>query len=82
MKFSLFSFSLFLSHRLVSAAFVPGPDANAQRQRHAPLYGRLVAEEHLPATHRDAVHQVSSRFRFSFFFFRFLVTSLSSCIVL
>lgn len=42
----------------VSAPFV-GPDANASRQRHAPLYGRLVAEEHLPAAHRDAVHQVS-----------------------
>lgn len=45
---------------LVSAPFVAGPDANASRQRHAPLYGRLVAEEHLPAAHRDAVHQVSS----------------------
>lgn len=43
----------------VSATFVAGPDANASRQRHAPLYGRLVAEEHLPAAHRDAVHQVS-----------------------
>lgn len=43
----------------VSAPFVAGPDANASRQRHAPLYGRLVAEEHLPAAHRDAVHQVS-----------------------
>lgn len=43
----------------VSAQFVAGPDANASRQRHAPLYGRLVSEEHLPAAHRDAVHQVS-----------------------
>lgn len=43
----------------VSAPFAAGPDANASRQRHAPLYGRLVAEEHLPAAHRDAVHQVS-----------------------
>lgn len=46
----------------VSAPFVAGPDANASRQRHAPLYGRLVAEEHLPAAHRDAVHQVSFLF--------------------
>lgn len=43
----------------MSASFAAGPDANASRQRHAPLYGRLVAEEHLPAAHRDAVHQVS-----------------------
>lgn len=50
----------------MSAQFVAGPDANASRQRHAPLYGRLVAEEHLPAAHRDAVHQVS--FMFDFFF--------------
>lgn len=49
----------------VSAPFVAGSDANASRQRHAPLYGRLVAEEHLPAAHRDAVHQVS----FGVFFF-------------
>ena len=42
----------------VSASFVPGADSNTTRQRHAPLYGRLVAEEHLPASHRDAVHQV------------------------
>lgn len=48
----------------VSAPFVAGPDANASRQRHAPLYGRLVAEEHLPAAHRDAVHQVSLEFVF------------------
>lgn len=45
----------------MSASFVPGPDSNAPRQRHAPLYGRLVAEEHLPPTHRDAMHQVSMR---------------------
>lgn len=43
----------------VSASFAPGADANATRQRHAPLYGRLVAEEHLPPAHRDAVHQVN-----------------------
>lgn len=43
----------------VSASFVPGAEANTTRQRHAPLYGRLVAEEHLPVSHRDAViHQV------------------------
>lgn len=35
-----------------------GPIPESTRQRHAPLYGRLVAEEHLPASHRD-VHQVS-----------------------
>ncbi|XP_055302378.1 serine/threonine-protein kinase minibrain isoform X2 [Sitodiplosis mosellana] len=45
----------------LSAPFVAGPDANASRQRHAPLYGRLVAEEHLPAAHRDAVHQLLQR---------------------
>lgn len=43
---------------IVSAAFVSGTDTNASRQRNAPLYGRLVAEEHLHSTHRDAVHQV------------------------
>lgn len=41
----------------VSAQFA-GTEANVSR-RHAPLYGRLVAEEHLSAVHRDAVHQVS-----------------------
>jgi hypothetical protein len=44
----------------VSASYVPGaalPDSS--RQRHAPLYGRLVSEEHLPAAHRDVHHQVS-----------------------
>lgn len=51
-------FYFFLQY-LVSATFAAGPDANASRQRHAPLYGRIVPEEHLPATHRDAVHQVS-----------------------
>lgn len=49
---------LFLDLAAVSASFVPGPETNTSRQRHAPLYGRLVAEEHLPASHRDAVHQV------------------------
>lgn len=44
----------------VSASFVPGTESNTGRQRHAPLYGRLVPEEHLPATHRDVVHQVST----------------------
>lgn len=63
-RFFFFSslFSLLFSDAYVytvSAPFVAGPDANASRQRHAPLYGRLVAEEHLPAAHRDAVHQVS-----------------------
>lgn len=48
-----------LMNRAVSASFVPGTETNTSRQRHAPLYGRLVAEEHLPASHRDAVHQVS-----------------------
>lgn len=43
----------------MSASFVPGTESNTGRQRHAPLYGRLVPEEHLPATHRDVVHQVS-----------------------
>lgn len=47
------------AYLLVSASFAANADANASRQRHAPLYGRLVAEEHLPPTHRDAVHQVS-----------------------
>lgn len=55
-KISYWKFSMHMF--TVSAPFV-GPDANASRQRHAPLYGRLVAEEHLPAAHRDAVHQVS-----------------------
>lgn len=41
----------------VSASYVTGPIPDSSRSRHAPLYGRLVAEEHLPATHRD-VHQV------------------------
>nr|XP_017035446.1 serine/threonine-protein kinase minibrain isoform X2 [Drosophila kikkawai] len=30
------------------------------RQRHAPLYGRFVAEDDLPATHRDVMHHHSS----------------------
>lgn len=57
---NFFLFSIFPFQRLVSASFAAGPDANAPRQRHAPLYGRIVPEEHLPATHRDAVHQVST----------------------
>lgn len=44
----------------VSASYVTGPIPESSRSRHAPLYGRLVAEEHLPATHRD-VHLVSSK---------------------
>ncbi|CAO1404976.1 unnamed protein product [Diamesa serratosioi] len=42
----------------LSASYVPGPIPDSTRQRHAPLYGRLVAEEHLPPSHRD-VHQRS-----------------------
>lgn len=49
----------FLLLLAVSATYVPGPIPESTRARHAPLYGRLVSEEHLPATHRD-VHQVSS----------------------
>lgn len=49
-----------LSFILVSASYVPGPIPDSTRSRHAPLYGRLVSEEHLPASHRD-VHQVSAR---------------------
>lgn len=45
----------------ISASYVTGPIPESTRQRHAPLYGRLVAEEHLPASHRD-VHQVSTLF--------------------
>ncbi|XP_037027701.1 serine/threonine-protein kinase minibrain isoform X4 [Bradysia coprophila] len=45
----------------LSASFVPGTESNTGRQRHAPLYGRLVPEEHLPATHRDVVHQMLQR---------------------
>lgn len=57
----VFFFSPFIFEYLVSASFAAGPDANASRQRHAPLYGRIVPEEHLSATHRDAVHQVSRK---------------------
>uniref|UniRef100_A0A336K4G2 dual-specificity kinase n=1 Tax=Culicoides sonorensis TaxID=179676 RepID=A0A336K4G2_CULSO len=42
----------------LEASYVTGPIPESTRQRHAPLYGRLVAEEHLPASHRD-VHQRS-----------------------
>lgn len=59
----------------MSAPFVAGPDANASRQRHAPLYGRLVPEEHLPATHRDAVHQVKAFKRIHLI--RFFLTRIS-----
>lgn len=64
----------------VSAQFA-GTEANVSR-RHAPLYGRLVAEEHLSAVHRrEAVHQVSPPFPFKCFIrsgLFLLVKSLSS----
>lgn len=50
----------------MSASFVPGTESNTGRQRHAPLYGRLVPEEHLPATHRDVVHQVNFKILLEF----------------
>ncbi|XP_070491900.1 serine/threonine-protein kinase minibrain isoform X4 [Chironomus tepperi] len=43
----------------LSASYVTGAIPDSTRQRHAPLYGRLVSEEHLPATHRDVHHQRS-----------------------
>lgn len=44
----------------VAAQFASGNVPDSTRQRHhAPLYGRLVTEEHLPAVHRD-IHQVST----------------------
>lgn len=45
-----------LSLFTVSASYVPGAIPDSSRQRHAPLYGRLVSEEHLPAAH----HQVNT----------------------
>uniref|UniRef100_A0A4Y0BR74 dual-specificity kinase n=1 Tax=Anopheles funestus TaxID=62324 RepID=A0A4Y0BR74_ANOFN len=43
----------------VAAQFASGNVPDSTRQRHhAPLYGRLVTEEHLPAVHRD-IHQRS-----------------------
>ncbi|XP_050328883.1 serine/threonine-protein kinase minibrain-like isoform X1 [Bactrocera neohumeralis] len=46
-----------LSAVYVSSAAVSGESG---RQRHAPLYGRFVDEEELPATHRDVMHHRSS----------------------
>lgn len=49
----------------MSAAYVSSAAAAVEagsgggRQRHAPLYGRFVGEEELPATHRDVMHHVS-----------------------
>lgn len=44
----------------VAAQYASGNVPDSTRQRHhAPLYGRLVTEEHLPAVHRD-IHQVAS----------------------
>lgn len=40
--------------------YVCSSGTDLSRQRHAPLYGRLVAEEHLPATHREIVQRLSS----------------------
>ncbi|KAI8035563.1 hypothetical protein M5D96_011612 [Drosophila gunungcola] len=37
-----------------------GSGSGGGRQRHAPLYGRIVVEEDLPATHRDVMHHHSS----------------------
>ncbi|XP_016948176.1 serine/threonine-protein kinase minibrain isoform X1 [Drosophila biarmipes] len=37
-----------------------GSGSGGGRQRHAPLYGRFVVEEDLPATHRDVMHHHSS----------------------
>ncbi|XP_021706144.1 serine/threonine-protein kinase minibrain isoform X2 [Aedes aegypti] len=43
----------------VAAQYASGNVPDSTRQRHhAPLYGRLVTEEHLPAAHRD-IHQRS-----------------------
>ncbi|XP_019895706.2 serine/threonine-protein kinase minibrain isoform X1 [Musca domestica] len=57
------------SHQLLrnlSAAYVSSAAAAVEagsgggRQRHAPLYGRFVGEEELPATHREVMHHRSS----------------------
>uniref|UniRef100_A0A7G3AYM7 dual-specificity kinase n=1 Tax=Lutzomyia longipalpis TaxID=7200 RepID=A0A7G3AYM7_LUTLO len=42
------------------AMYVCSSGTDLSRQRHAPLYGRLVAEEHLPATHREIVQRLGS----------------------
>ncbi|XP_037934754.1 serine/threonine-protein kinase minibrain-like isoform X2 [Teleopsis dalmanni] len=46
----------------LSAAYVSSAASGVEsgRQRHAPLYGRFVVEEELPATHRDVMHHRSS----------------------
>jgi len=58
---------------LVTAAYVSSAAVAAVesgRQRHAPLYGRFVVEEDLPATHRDVMHHVSWIFhKISFYMF-------------
>lgn len=46
----------------VSAVYVSSGGGDTGRQRHAPLYGRFVDEEELPATHRDVMHHVSFKF--------------------
>lgn len=56
MSFMVFNFFLFFL--AVPQSYVPGADTSRQRH-HAPLYGRLVSEEHLPAAHRDVHLQVS-----------------------
>ncbi|KAL9871804.1 serine/threonine-protein kinase minibrain-like isoform 2-T3 [Glossina fuscipes fuscipes] len=43
-----------------AAAVGEGSVSGGGRQRHAPLYGRFVVEEELPATHRDVMHHRSS----------------------
>lgn len=58
----------------MSASFVPGSETNTGRQRHAPLYGRLVPEEHLPATHRDVVHQVNIKLENLFSLFEMFIS--------
>lgn len=70
---NLFGGSIFFSF-LVSAAYVSsaaaavgeGSVSGGGRQRHAPLYGRFVVEEELPATHRDVMHHVSFYFVLSY----------------
>ncbi|XP_054731064.1 serine/threonine-protein kinase minibrain isoform X2 [Anastrepha obliqua] len=46
----------------LSAVYVSSAAVGVEsgRQRHAPLYGRFVVEEELPATHRDVMHHRSS----------------------
>lgn len=53
--------SSFLFFFPVSAVYVSSAAVGVEsgRQRHAPLYGRFVVEEELPATHRDVMHHVS-----------------------